>query len=153
SHRNAAPILATFLRDGLTYFVIAFAISLVNILFFAFTPWAMKPWMSYYLRSLLSSMATRLLLNLHDQVSQTAHYTDPPTTVDGGAGVSTVEFAVLRRARDVESDGMGEGLNDESPMGGSTLELKPFEKNEREESNDGPEEAFDAEGPAALENG
>ncbi|KAG8977264.1 hypothetical protein FRB90_008869 [Tulasnella sp. 427] len=110
--------------------------------------------MSYYLRSLLSSMATRLLLNLYDQVSQTVHYTDPPTTVDGGAGdrLSTVEFAVQRRARDVESDGMGEGLNDESLMGGSTLELKPLEKDEREESNDGPEAAFDAEGPAAPEN-
>ncbi|KAG8984968.1 hypothetical protein FRB90_005021 [Tulasnella sp. 427] len=104
---------------------------------------------------MFSSMATRLLLNLHEQVSQTARYTDTLTTIDGGAGdrLSTVEFAVLRRARDVESEGMGEGFKDESLIGGSTLELKPLGKKDREEWNGGPEEIFDVEGSAAPENG
>ncbi|KAG8987503.1 hypothetical protein FRB90_003311 [Tulasnella sp. 427] len=148
SHRNAAPILATFFRDGITYFVIAFATALVNSLFFAFAPLAMRPWMTNYLRPLLSSMATRLLLNLHEQVSQTAHYTNPPTTMNSG-GIdrlsTTVEFAPFSQARDVESvlvDGRGGGLEDEDWIEGSTLELKPLEKNDREELNDGLEWAF-----------
>ncbi|KAG8951651.1 hypothetical protein FRC04_005939, partial [Tulasnella sp. 424] len=51
-------------------------------------------------------MATRLLLNLHEQVSRTAHYsTDPPTTMNenGANALSTVEFASLAGERDVES--------------------------------------------------
>ncbi|KAG8984967.1 hypothetical protein FRB90_005020 [Tulasnella sp. 427] len=154
SQRKAAPILATFFRDGMTYFVVAFATALVNILLFAFGPWAIKSWISNYLRPLISSMATRLLLNLHDQVSQTACYTDPPTTINGRAGdrLSTVEFAVLPRARDVESDGMGEGLNDDSLIGGNTLELNPLETGDPEGLNDGQDKAFNLEGAAAPEN-
>ncbi|KAG8951650.1 hypothetical protein FRC04_005938 [Tulasnella sp. 424] len=137
--RNAAPILGTFLRDGITYFLIAFATALVNILFFVFGPPAMKPWMNKYVhvlvlallnlrlllslltihlfslgcanrrsyvRPLLSSMATHLLLNLHEQVSRTVHYsTDPPTTMNenGGNALSTIEFAPPDGERDVES--------------------------------------------------
>ncbi|KAG8921331.1 hypothetical protein FRC00_008802, partial [Tulasnella sp. 408] len=51
-------------------------------------------------------MATRLLLNLHDQVSRTVHYaTDPQATAfEGGENAfSTVEFAHPARERDVGS--------------------------------------------------
>ncbi|KAG9041256.1 hypothetical protein FS837_012491 [Tulasnella sp. UAMH 9824] len=78
----------------------------VNILFNAFGPGAMKTWMVNYTGPLLSSMATRLVLNFHDQMSQTAHYpTDSPTRVCEGRtnAFSTVEFAVPAVTRDVES--------------------------------------------------
>ncbi|KAG8939008.1 hypothetical protein FRC04_007129, partial [Tulasnella sp. 424] len=51
-------------------------------------------------------MATRLLLNLHEQVSRTAHYsTDRPTATheNGANALSTVEFAPPAGERDVES--------------------------------------------------
>ncbi|KAG8983044.1 hypothetical protein FRB90_006346 [Tulasnella sp. 427] len=95
SQRKAAPILSTFFRDGVTYFGIVFLTALVNILFFI-TPWAVKGWMTNYLRPLLSSMATRLLLNLHKEVYTGAHFSsDAPTTVVGHTDdfYSTVKFA------------------------------------------------------------
>ncbi|KIO23942.1 hypothetical protein M407DRAFT_26641 [Tulasnella calospora MUT 4182] len=46
SQRNAAPILDTLFRDGILYFVVAFATGLVNILFNVFAPWAAKTWMA-----------------------------------------------------------------------------------------------------------
>lgn len=96
-----------------------------------------------YAGPLLSSMATRLLLNFHDQVSRTAHYpTDSPTTVCEGQtnAFSTVEFALPAIIRDVESashdmdgtdDGTRTGDRDDE---GNAFELKALKENETKKS-------------------
>ncbi|KAG8939009.1 hypothetical protein FRC04_007130 [Tulasnella sp. 424] len=91
-------------------------------------------------------MATRLLLNLHEQVSRTAHYsTDPLTTMNENDtnAFSAVEFASFTGARDVESiaydvngldlGGQTGGHGDE----GRGFELKTLRESNREESRSG----------------
>ncbi|KAG8939010.1 hypothetical protein FRC04_007131 [Tulasnella sp. 424] len=119
------------------------AAALVNILFFAFGPPAMRPWMNNYMRPLLSSMATRLLLNLHEQVSRTAHYsTDPPTTMNenGANAISTIEFAPIAGERDAESvmydvKGDGTSSSDRRRTEGFDDERRRFELKDSRETN------------------
>ncbi|KAG9041257.1 hypothetical protein FS837_012492 [Tulasnella sp. UAMH 9824] len=150
SQRNAAPILATLFRDGIYCYLIAFATGLVNILFNVFGPGAVKGWMINYTGPLLSSMATRLILNLHDEVSRTAHYpANSPTTVheDHTNAFSTVEFAPPAVTRDVESPshdmhGGESGTNDRTDRArtgdgdeeGNAFELKALKEDGKEES-------------------
>ncbi|KIO23943.1 hypothetical protein M407DRAFT_106213 [Tulasnella calospora MUT 4182] len=104
-----------------------------------------KNWMANYTGSLLSSMATRLLLNLHDQVSRTAHYPAGSTVCEGHTNAfSTMVFAPLAVTGDVESalhDASGgrsstdnktsrEDWNDEV----NVFEMKTLERTDREES-------------------
>ncbi|KAG8920405.1 hypothetical protein FRC00_010083, partial [Tulasnella sp. 408] len=97
-------------------------------------------------------MATRFLLNLHDQVSRTVHYhTDPQATAfeDGQNALSTVEFAHPARERDVESafhrvSGGGSSLDDRTGArdrddGGNAFEMKGLGEAGREESTLRPE--------------
>ncbi|KAG8949613.1 hypothetical protein FRC04_008359 [Tulasnella sp. 424] len=153
SQRKAAPILVTFFQDGITYFMVAFMATLVHILFLVFGKGMMTSWMMNFLRPLLSSMATRLLLNLHEQVSRTAHYsTDPPTTMieNHTNALSTVRFASLPGAKDVESvtydvSGCGPSTGNKSRTGGPSRcdegtrsDLKAFGETGRENSRWGP---------------
>ncbi|KAG8949610.1 hypothetical protein FRC04_008356 [Tulasnella sp. 424] len=135
SQRRAAPVLVTFFRDGIAYFTVSFVAALVHILFLLFAPGLMKMWMINYMRPVLSSMATRLLLNLREQVSRTAHYsTEPPTTTNENSTnvLSTVEFASATRAKDEESvaydvNGGVASSDDGSRPGGHGDEGRGFE--------------------------
>ncbi|KAG8897147.1 hypothetical protein FRB99_008397, partial [Tulasnella sp. 403] len=68
SERAAAPTLTILYRDGIIYFIVIFGVVLTNILFLSLAPSAMQPWFLPFMRPLISSMATRLTLNLHGQL-------------------------------------------------------------------------------------
>lgn len=94
--------MLTICADGIVYFLVIFAVALTNILFLSLSPTAMSPWFLPFMRPLISSTATRLLLNLHGQI----HLVTLPSMTPGGTyqldAISTARFYHSERSIDDE---------------------------------------------------
>ncbi|KAG8901318.1 hypothetical protein FRB99_005394 [Tulasnella sp. 403] len=68
SERSLAPTITLMYQDGVMYFLVIFSVVLVNVLFLWKGPAQFGDWWIPFMRTLMSSMASRLLLNLHYQM-------------------------------------------------------------------------------------